>query len=221
MEREKTEQAIASVIDQPAEPGLLFVGFKAWSIRAPGQSAEALRERLAPLSTRVVWDVPDGRLALTATEYDSLDAALRALVDHLEANQLAEVPAGPEELGEASFVHPPQAPPAAFFVRGNLVLVVASFGSTPVDVLPLARDVDGVLASHPEEYREDGIDVEQEGGIIRAQPRWGGPDAYLKFMAPGAVLRKRDGAAEVEGDTEDLAVYVVELGRETYGRRLR
>jgi hypothetical protein len=210
MEREKTEQAIASVLDSPAEPGLLFVGFKAWSTEAPGQSDDALRERLAPSSSRAVWNVPDGRLALTATEYDSV-----------EANQLADVPEGPDDLGEASFVHPPEAPPAAFFVRGNLVLSVASFGPAPVDVLPFAREVDGALAARPEDYREDGIDVAHEGRIIRATARWGGPDAYLKFMAPGAVLRKRDDAVEVDGDAEEVAVYVEEPGRETYGRRLR
>lgn len=222
MKREETLEAIGPVRQNPAAPGLLVVGFRAWSAAWPETaSADPLREELEVGTTRAVHDVEGGRLALTAREHDSLEDALEGLADTLEANQLAELPRGPDGLGEAAFVHPPQAPPAAFFVRGNLVLSVTSFGAGPVDALPYARRIDAELAERPAEVREDGIEVVEEGKTLRVEARWAGPDAYLKYMAPGGRLRKAEDGVVVEGEPEAVEVFVVERGRPTRGRRIR
>lgn len=223
MLREKTLEAIGSYLKDPRMPGLLLLGFKAWAVTPPERtSGEPLEERLGPAASRAVFDVPEGRIALAVRERGSVEDALQGLADQLEGNQLAELARAPDELGEIGFVHPPQAPPAVFFVRGNLVLTVASFGRAHVDVLPFARRVDAELAERPEEVREGGIDVTEKGRAIRARARWAGPDAYLKFLAPGATLRKEDGeAVVVEGEPRTLEVYVIERGRETRVRRLR
>ncbi len=222
MLREKTLEAIGPTRQDPEMPGLLVTGFRAWAVGPPeSASGEPMREELSPGRTRAVYDVAGGRIALDAVEHGSVDEAFAGLADHLEDNQLAEVPRGPEDLGEVAFRHPEQAPPAAFFVRGNLVLAVLSFGQERVDVLPYARRVDSELAGRPEEFREDGIEVTEKGPALRARPRWGGPDTYLKFLAPGGRLRKKEEEVVVEGEPDFVEIFAVEPGRETYGRRLR
>ena len=144
MQREISMKAITRVLGQPRDPGLLLRGVQAWTVPQPN-GVLALREQLDENSTRAVWDLERGRIALTVTEHNSLQDALNALADELEANQLAELPLGPADLGEISFVHPVNAPPAVFFVRGNLTLGVHSFSREPVDVLSFARRVDEAL----------------------------------------------------------------------------
>ncbi len=220
MRREDSMKAIEPVMARPRETGLLLVDFKAWSGPQPDGPA-TVREHLGKASTRAVWDQPRGRLALTATEHTSIRDALQALADELEANQLAEVPRGPEDLGEISFVHPPIAPPAVFFVRGNLTLAVYSFGRERVDVLPFARRLDADLRARPEAARDGGLDVTLDNNILRAQPKWRGPDGYLKVIAPGASLRKEGEGIAVEGDASAAEVFYIEPGRETYMGRTR
>ena len=146
MQREISMKAIGPVLERAREskvsPALGTT--EAWAVSQP-DGVLALQERLDEHSTRAVWDLARGRIALTITEHPSRPAALNALADELEANQLAELPLGPSDLGEISFVHPPQAPPAVFFVRGHLTLVVHSFSREAVDVLPFARRVDDAL----------------------------------------------------------------------------
>ena len=216
MQRDLSNEAIEPVIANPKNAGLLFIGFKAWAAPRPdGASPE--RQQLSARRSRAVWDLQQGRVALTASEYPSLTDALRGLGVELEHNQLREVPRGPEDLGEISFVHPREAPPAAFFVRGNLALAVHSFGREPVDVLPFARQLDRELQSQPLDARDGGIDLAVNDRGFRVVPKWRGADAYVKVVAPGATLWLEDDAVRMSGAPDKVAVYSLEPGRETYG----
>jgi len=223
MRSEESMKAIQPLIARPKTAGLLVIGFKAWAVPGEPESELALREQLTPASTRAVWNLrmsPDARLAITATEHASARDALRALAQELEGNQLATLPRGPEDIGEISFVHPQEAPPAIFFVTGNLTIGVFSFGREFVDVLPAARTMDTDLREKPQWAREGGINVFFAERDVRVKPKWEGRDGYLKVIAPSADLRK-------EGDTitgiaeHDAYVYYVEPGRETYTMNLR
>lgn len=220
MLREESNKAIEPVIANPKNAGLLFLGFKAWAAAQP-EGAIASRQQLSAHRSRAVWDLQQGRVAVTASEYPSLRDALNGLAVELEYNQLRDVPRGPEDLGEISFVHPREAPPAAFFVRGNLVVSVHSFGREHADVLPFARQLDADLQAQPRETREGGIDVTYDQRTLSAKPKWRGEDGYLKVVAPGASLRIEDDSVIVEGAREDIVVYSVEPGRETYVARVK
>lgn len=143
MRREEVMKAIEPVLARVRDAGRVQAA-EAWAGPQPG-GVLAVRERLDTNSTRAVWDLDRGRIAMTVTEYGSVQEALHGLADQLEANQAAVLPQGPAELGEISFVHPPEAPPAVFFVRGNLVIAVYSFSREAVDVLPFARRVDETM----------------------------------------------------------------------------
>jgi len=222
MRSEDSMKAIEPLIARPREAGLLLLGFKAWAAPAAPDSELSLREELAPNSTRAVWDLRHGdtaRVAVTATEHASVRHALKALASELEANQLAELPLGPPDIGEVSFVHPDNVPPAVFFVRGNLTLGVYSFGRERVDVVPFARRVDAELLARPRDAREGGVDITFDNGGLRAKPRWSGADGYVKVLAPGADLRK-DGEL-IAGATGEAEVFYVEPGRETYSTKVK
>ncbi|MGZ5433600.1 MAG: hypothetical protein ACXW31_01595 [Thermoanaerobaculia bacterium] len=212
MQRENSMKAIAPVLDHPRDPGLLLVGFKAWSGPQP-DSEPALREQLDAMSTRAVWDLDRGRIAFTVNEHRSVEDALNALADELEANQLADVPRGPEDLGEISFVHPPNAPPAVFFVRGNLTLAVYSFGREPVDVVPFARRVDAELRARPADAREGGVDVQRGKLGILVKPKYAG-EGYLKVFAPLAKVHRTGEEIVIDGPDDGVDIYYVERGRE-------
>lgn len=212
MQREISMKTIAPVLERPNEPGLLLVGFKAWLGPQP-DSEPALREQLAATSTRAVWDLGGGRIAFTVNEHRSVEDALNALADEMESNQLAEVPPGPDDLGEVSFAHPQNVPPAVFFVRGNLTLGVFSFGREPVDVLPFARRVDADLRAHPADAREGGIDVQRGDRGLLVKARAG--DGYVKVFAPRARVRKFGQEIVIEGPEDGVEIYYVEPGRET------
>ena len=215
MQRELSNEAIKPVIANPKNAGLLFIGFKAWAAPSP-DGAVLERQQLSARRSRAVWDLQQGRVALTASEYPSLADALRGLGVELEYNQLREVPRGPGDLGEISFVHPPEAPPATFFVRGNLALAVHSFGREPVDVLPFARQLDTELQSRPRDAREGGIDLAFNDLGFRVVPKWRGADAYVKVVAPGGTLWLEDETVRMGGAMNEVVVYSLEPGRETY-----
>jgi hypothetical protein len=213
MQRENSMKAIAPVLDHPRDPGLLLVGFKAWSGPQP-DSEPALREELDATSTRAVWDLGRGRIAFTVNEHRSVEDALNALADELDANQLADVPRGPGDLGEISFVHPPNAPPAVLFVLGNLTLGVYSFGREAVDVVPFARRVDAELRARPSDAREGGIDVRRGDRGILVKPQYAG-EGYVKVFAPRAKVRKFGEEIVIDGPEDAVEIYYVEPGRET------
>ena len=220
MNIEEAKKAIDPMIDKARVEGLLLIGFKAWAAPdAPGFRA-GLRERLGPKTTRAVWDDPErrgARIALRVIEHASAREALDGLAETLAANQLADVPRGPADLGVISFVHPEGVPPAVFFVRGNLTLLATSFGSEKVDVLPYARSVDRDLTERPREFREGGVELTAPNlKQLAIKPRWAGEDAYVKVIAPGAELRSSDGTVDIAGDAGVVEVFVIEKGRETY-----
>lgn len=223
MRSEESMKAIEPLIARPKTAGLLVIGFKAWALPGDPQSELALREQLAPGSTRAVWNLrkgPDARIAVTATEHASVRDALKALAQELEGNQLATLPRGPEGIGEISFVHPQEAPPAIFFVTGNLTIGVFSFGREVVDVLPAARAMDANLREQPSSAREGGIDVFVVEREVHVKPKWEGPDGYLKVIAPSSDLRKAGDTITGIADG-DANVYYIEPGRETYSVNLR
>jgi hypothetical protein len=120
-------------------------GFDPAIIRADGWRSsmrEALRDGAGRPHARVVFDLieaPDARVLIDVIECSTPADALDALLEQLAGNQLASLPEGPSELGFAVFEHPPPAPPAVFFARGNLCIAVVSFGSRPTDVSSWAR----------------------------------------------------------------------------------
>ena len=217
MRREKSKMAIESVKAAPRTAGLLLIDFPAWAVPSVEGQELALRERLRTDYTRAVWDLgenPNTRLAVTINECASLLDALEGIVVILEGNQLADVPRGPDDIGEISFVHPKGAPPAIFFVTANLVVSVFSFARQPVEVIPFARVIDAALRSRPPDAHDEGIIVKPvERGLI-ATPKWPGPNGYLKVIAPGSDLRLEDGT--IVGAKGEVSIYYVEHGRETY-----
>lgn len=223
MRSEDSMKLIDPVIARPREAGLLVFGFKAWAVPAPPDSELSMREQLSPSKTRAVWNLRSGvesRVAVTAIEHASVRHALKGLADELEANQLATLPQGPDGLGEISFVHPQGiAPPAAFFVSGNVTFGVFSIGREPIDIVPFARRLDADLRARPAEARDGGIDLTNEPNGVRARARFTGPDGYVKVLAPGSDLRKEDDTiAGIAGAGE---VFYIEPGRETYSARLQ
>ena len=218
MHKEESLRVIEPVVEKARRGGLLFVGYKAWAAPVSLATAPTMRELLGANASRAVWDDPrqqGARLAVMVNEYESPAAALEALADELESNQLATVPRGPENVGEVSFAHPEGTPPAIYFVRGNLVVRVVSFGNRPIDVLPYATTLDEELQSVPSDGQDGGVEVTLRGEVLHAKPRWMNDDAYVKVIAPGAELSKSDGGIAVRGDGE-VRVFVVEKGRQTY-----
>ena len=216
MRSEESMKAIEPLIANPKTAGLLVIGFKAWAVPEEPEAELTMREQLTPASTRAVWNLrksSDARLAVTTTEHASVRDALRALAHELEGNQLATLPRGPEEIGEISYVHPKEAPPAIFFVTGNLTVGVFSFGREFVDVLPFAQRIDTDLRSTPRDAREGNIDIERDQRGLRVKSRWPGADGYVKIVAPGSDLRKKDDG--IEG-IDAAEVFYIEKGRETY-----
>jgi len=230
MQSEQSMKIIRESLETARRGGLLLVDFKAW-VAPVTIGPLSMRERLDRWRTRAVWDVAGDsdsfvkwvrevgnvwqRVAVTVTEHLSAAEALQALAIELEANQLADLPPGPAGLGEVSFTHPDGVPPAVFFARANLTVWVTSFGSRPVEVVPIARAIDADLTSRPAKARADGLDVTVTENVIRAKLRFGGDDAYLKVFAPGAELRKLDDAVVVTGDVAEVEVFALEPGRET------
>lgn len=223
MEREKSMQWIRPKIDTAGRSGLLFAGFKAWHARVDF-GVESMRERLGPARTRAVRDDPanpGARVAVTVTEHASAADALEALALELEANQLAELPAGPATIGEVSFVHPSGVPPAVFLARANLTVWVMSFGNRNVDVTAIARRVDEDLQSRPAQARPDSIDVSVAGDTVRVNVPFAGEDVYLKAFAVSAELRKRDEGIVIVGGQGEIEVFALEPRRETLSAKVR
>jgi hypothetical protein len=234
MQSDESSKVIEQAMERARRGGLLLIDYKAWhapidfgreSRAAELSSRSSMHERLGKATTRAVWDDPlrpGARLAVTATEHDSASDALRGLATELEANQLATLPRGPSDVGEVSFVHPEGVPPALFFARGNLTISVFSFGNQPIDVLAYARTIDGDLTARPANAREGVMELSVNGTLIEMRDDRRSVDSYIKVVAPGAELAKRDQAFMLVGDTNaEIGVFVIEPGRETYGTMLR
>lgn len=211
----------------PVDHGDLFRGVVAWQ-EDVGAFRRTIRENLEETSDRIVrrtiWDDPEGndaRVAIDIVECSSATAAVAALMDRLEWNQLAVVPPGPRDLGVASFTHPKGAPPAIFFARDNLCISVLSFARRAVAVQGLAEALDRRLSRTPPAGGPS-LPVERGAPDRGATPlRVSLPfplaeEGYLRYRARGGTLAIRDdqvvaipvGRAEMQVD-----VYAIEPGR--------
>ena len=191
----------------PRDEGDLFRGASAWALDVPGWR-RSVREELTETADRklrrTVWDDPrDGstRILVDVVECASAAGAVQALLDRLEWNQLAEVPAGPEGLGVASFAHPEGVPPAVFFARANLCVSVASFARRAAAVVPVASAIDRRLVAVPSSGGPS-IGVEMGPG-----PRAPGGPAELRVIVPFELgeeghlrYRARGGTLEIRAD---------------------
>jgi hypothetical protein len=212
----------------PREGGDLFRGVSAWALDVPGlrrSVREDLQEGPGRILRRSVWDDPkqdSARLLIDVVECSSAAEAVKALLDRLEWNQLAVVPAGPQGLGIASFAHAEGAPPAVFFARANLSVSVASFARRAVPVVPIAMALDRRLVAEPAPGGPE-LRVEAEGGAR------GGPvllrvvipfqlveESHVRYRARGGTLAIRDDQVvviSVAGAEVQVDVYAEEAGR--------
>jgi hypothetical protein len=155
-------------------------------------------------------------------ECPSSAEAVKALLERLEWNQLANVPAGPPGLGIASFAHPEGVPPAVFFARANLCVGVASFASRAVAVLPAATALDRRLLATPVAGGAV-LRVEAERGdrggpaVLRVVvPFRLGEEGHLRYRARGGTLEIRDDQVVVipiAGAEVQVDIFAEEAGR--------
>src|SRR5215831_2249456 len=100
MKREDVQRIVAGAAEKARTEGLLLIGFKAWAAPDPEGFRLSARDRFDEAMTRAVWDQDErgrARIALTAMERRSAREALDALVEMLDNNQLAALPAGPSD----------------------------------------------------------------------------------------------------------------------------
>ncbi len=230
----------------PADRAVYYVGFSPSASALSGwrrSTIEDLSEAHAMPVRRTIWDpakepesgdgpVTVARMIVDVTECPSASGAIDALAELLYWNELAELPAGPTDLGEVSFVHPEGLPPAAFFVRGNLLISAISFGNAPAPTTEVARDLDQGLTQRPEKSRQvltfesDRAPLKAGGqATVRFAVPWTlGDEGYLALFAEGGTLERSDDryllTPAVEGSDVVLEVFAIEPGRETYGGRL-
>ena len=212
----------------PRDGGDLFRGVSAWSADVPAwrrSVREDLQEAPGRLLRRTVWDDPKdetARVVVDVVECPSAAEAVKALLDRLEWNQLAEVPAGPPGLGIASFAHPEGVPPAVFFVRANLCVSVASFARRAVPVVAVATALDRRLVAEPASGGPP-LRVEAERGarggpavlhVVVPFPL--GDEGHLRYRARGGTLEIRDDRVvviPVPGAEVLVDVFAEEAGR--------
>jgi hypothetical protein len=138
----------------PSDHAEFFVGFSPSKEDVVGFDRSALEPSPdAARGIRSVWDRsgdPRQRFVIDVVECADADAALDALAERLEWNQLKSLPTDMNGPGLVSFRHPPRTPPATFFVRANLCVSVISFGSVPIEVSDVAARIDRRLAVRPQ-----------------------------------------------------------------------
>ena len=127
-------------------------------------------------------------------------------------------------MGVVSFAQPENLPPAVFMVRANLCLVVSSFGSTHVEILPWARRLDSRILERPEPVEEvdmftEPIPIRDRLAITYKTPWLVGADGYVVIFSEGGGLEMEEGQVLVRGDEVVVDAYVVEPGRPTYHSR--
>ena len=85
---------------------------------------------------RILLDIYENALPERAKEVLSL---IRS------ENQRGDLPSGPADLGESSFIHPEGEPPAVFWAQGKYCIAISSFGKTKVQVIELALLINRLL----------------------------------------------------------------------------
>jgi len=212
----------------PRDEGDLFRGASAWGEDVPDwrrSVREELQEATGRRLRRTVWDDPkseSARLVVDVVECPSAAEAVRALLERLEWNQLAEVPAGPQGLGIASFAPPEGVPPEVMFARANLCVSVGSFARRAVAVLPVAAALDRRLVVTPMAGGA-ALRVEAErggrGGLVVLRvvvPFRLGEEGHLRYRARGGTLEIREDQVvviPVAGAEVQVEVFAEEAGR--------
>jgi hypothetical protein len=226
-QRDTPPDAEAILQRNPRDEGDLFRGASAWAADLPDwrrSVREQLLEGAGRLLRRTVWDDPgsESRILVDVVECVSAAEAVRALLDKLEWNELADVPAGPPGLGVASFAHPEGAPPAMFFARANLCVTVASFARSAAAVLPVATALDRRLMAEPTAGGPAlRVDAERgaQGGpaVLRVAASFPlGEEAHFRYRARGGSLEIRNDEVVVvptAGREVQVDVFVEEPGR--------
>ncbi len=222
----------------PNDRDEFFIGFRPWPedcLDWDRSVDEGFQDLPLGRLRRTIWDNPEerqSRMLIDVVELPSTELAVETLAEALNANQLAMLPEGPSGLGFVSFVHPEGAPPAAFFVQGNLFLSVSSIGATPLDVAEWSSRQVRRLLDRPDGAR-DAISVEGETSKLRrgepavltyALPSDLGEFGFIKIISQGARL-SRDDSGEILATptTGEISVELlaVERGREPMRGRLR
>lgn len=221
----------------PEDRGEFFIGFVPWPDDMDGwrrSTREQFREAGDRSLVRTIWDSPqdrDSRVLIDVVECGSTADAVEALADWLEANQLEQVPEGPEGLGLASFQHPEFAPPAVVFAKGNLRITVTSFGRKAVDVAQIAWRLNvrlderptGAQQPLPLEVGTARGKVGQEILLRYTPPVRKDEDGYLKlFVTRGTILRREQQLILRATSAGPLSVeaYLVEPGRQVHAGKL-
>jgi hypothetical protein len=223
----------------PEDRGEFFAGFLPWTEDMGDwtrSARETFVEKRGRTLLRTIWDNPEdreSRVLIDVVECVSAADAVEALADRLEANQLAEIPEGPRALGLGSFQHPELAPPALFYVHGNLAITVTSFGRKPVDVSNIARRLDAKLGERPipadtflraypmlqaQPHAKPGDEV-----VLRVNlPTRKREDSYLKVFVTGGTIARREGKlvthSKAAGQIE-VEAFLVEPGPEAYAAK--
>jgi hypothetical protein len=219
----------------PEDRGEFFAGFLPWAedmAEWKRSARETFAEKGSRTLLRTIWDNPEdreSRVLIDVVECVSAADAVEALADRLEANQLAEIPGGPEALGLGSFQHPEFAPPALFYVHGNLAITVTSFGRKAVDVSDIASRLDTKLGERPtpavsflraypmlqvEPYAKPGEVV-----LVLNLPARKREDSYLKVFVTGGTITRRDGLLVMHSKTAgqiEIEAFLVEPGSEGF-----
>lgn len=230
-ERYRLSELLATI---PTDRSELVIGFTPWEEDAQGWANPVRRRRPETAGesrlSRTVWDSPDdpgARVAIDVYECDSAEDAVRTLVEVLAANHLAMVPEGPEAVGLVSFKQPDDLPPAVMMVRANVCLVISSFGTVRLDVVPWAQRLDARVQERPEVTEKTEILGEEtrpgkgDTVVVPLAPPWSvGEHGYVKVFSEGGTLELSDGSVAVRGEGDvTVEAYVVEPGRPAYRSR--
>ncbi len=160
----------------------------------------------------------NARVQVDAYQTPSELDARESLLSILGRNQLPKLARGPEDLGEISFIDSCVAPTYVCWVRGNMCLIVSSFGEDIVPVLDCARGLDERLRRNPDseelclslhaEVSPAPIDSQVE--ISYALPWQLGDQGYLKFLAFGGYLSVKGKRLYLRGESPgDAAILLV------------
>lgn len=215
----------------PEERAELFIGFSPWPEDCENWDRSVHEDFLEGPTRRLrrtIWEHPEdrqSRMMIDVLELQSADLAVQALAEALQWNQLAELPEGPPDLGFVSFVHPKGAPPAAFFVQGNLFLSVASVGATLLNVVEWGSRLVRRLLERPKDARDafrvgtvpSRILVGERMQLSFPSPSGIGEYGFIKLFATGAdLIRETPSKLFLIPKTYEVSVdlFVVEPDRE-------
>jgi hypothetical protein len=217
----------------PADRAEFFSGFVPWPEDLDGwrvSTFETEPEVNGRSHLRTIWDNTsdrDSRILIDVTVCSSAEDAVEALATQLSYNQLDRLPNGPADLGLISFVHPDPAPPAIFFVRGNLSILVTSFGRKAVPIQEIARRQSARLAERPRAAQSGLVlaadspagKAGQDIGLSFSAPFQPGANGYWKFFVTGGTAARRQGRLLLRPSSPGrlrVEAFLVESGRAPY-----